>query len=129
MSFSTEDRHYDLEAAIEYNNITIPFKFEIVCELLSEHHDEGEYFWLLRNLEKPNEFVVLTGSHDYTGWDCQSGASISGIFGIEHLALQVPEYDIQMRPVRNLMIQAAERFIHSQNFDKQMEKIKNEDDK
>jgi hypothetical protein len=100
-------KHYDLHAAADYNDVKLPEEFDVVAEVLSEHHDEGEYYWLIQD-RKTRAYQVVTGSHDYTGWDCQSGASISEPFGsLAQLPLFVPQYDNQMRPVRDMIAAQA----------------------
>lgn len=96
--------HYDLAAAIEYNYVKVPENFTVLAEVLSEHHDEGEYFWLIQD-NKSNNFFIINGAHDYTGWDCQSGASISEPFqDLAQLQLYIQEFDNQNRPVRELVL-------------------------
>lgn len=95
---------YDFTAAVRENDVVLPDSFEMVIALPSEAHDEGEYFWLLAL--PSGKFQVLQGSHDYTGWDCQSGADKSAPFEKEQIHLHVPQYDNQNRPIRALMLDA-----------------------
>lgn len=93
---------YDLTAAIANNSIDVPANFEVLAEILSEVRGEGEYFWLIRS---QNNYFVINGSCDYTGWDCQSSANISNAFdSINQLQLFVPEFDNQNRPVREMIL-------------------------
>ena len=97
---------YDLRAAIIENNIQVPEDFTVAGEVLSEHHDEGTYHWLLLD-NKTGKYLYLTGGHDYTGWDCQSSANISNPFNLDRIHLEVPEFDNQARPVRKLLLEQA----------------------
>lgn len=99
--------HSDLLRAIEHNGAPLPQEFYLVSEILSDRHDEGEYFWLVYVPEKG--LAVLSGGHDYTGWDCQSHLNTSEYFnGLEQLPLYVQEYDNQNRPVRQMLINQAD---------------------
>lgn len=94
---------YDLAAALENNSVPAPEDFEVLASVLSEHHDEGEYFWGIQCTDTQDYFVI-TGSHDYTGWECQSGANITNPFkSLDKLHLNLPEYDNQNRPIRKLV--------------------------
>jgi hypothetical protein len=103
-----KDEHYDLSAAIEFNSVQVPNDFEIKAEILSDNHDEGEYFWLIEDQDK--NYYIIHGSHDYTGWDCQSGANISQPFkSLDQLQLFIPEFDNQNRPVRQMILDQVEQ--------------------
>lgn len=98
---------YHLGAAIDHNDVKVPESFTVKAEALSEANDEGEYFWLIQD-DATKLYYVITGSHDYTGWDCQSSANISEPFSdLAQLPLYVPEYDNQNRPVREMVRKMA----------------------
>jgi hypothetical protein len=107
MELSADVLGYDLWAAITCNEVKVPASFEVLGEVLSAERDEGEYFWLIRDLSS-KKLYVINGAHDYTGWECQSGANISEPFdSLEQLHLIVPEYDNQNRKVREMLRQQA----------------------
>lgn len=99
--------YYDFRAAVDNNFVPVPESFILLAEILSEHHDEGEYFWLIQD-KKTKHYHVITGSHDYTGWDCQSGATISEPFkSLNEIHRHVQQYDNQNRPVRQMLVAQA----------------------
>jgi len=66
---------YDLFACLEYNPQD-GFNVNDIAKVLAYEpgeHDGAAYHWVLEL--KDRRFVYLTGSCDYTGWDCQSGAT------------------------------------------------------
>lgn len=95
---------YDLKAAIENNRLKVPENFSLLAEVLSEHHDEGEYFWLIQDTDS-NKYHTISGAHDYTGWDCQSGASVSEPYDTLEAAclMGLPATDNQNRNIRELI--------------------------
>ncbi len=121
------DKGYsDLSSAIEHNGVSVPEDFEVLAEILSEHHDEGEYFWCIQDT-KTKLFYVITGSHDYTGWDCQSGASITDPFdSLNQLQLYVVDTDNQNRPIRSMMLEQLRRIINAEDVKKDVKQIVNE---
>lgn len=74
---------YDVEAALRenpqdgYTVIDIKKVWAAVND--SADNDYPDYAWVIEFVKPvgPNgeTFALLEGSHDYTGWDCQSGAS------------------------------------------------------
>lgn len=98
----------DLSAAISQNSVPVPEEFRVRAEILSDCHDEGEYFWLIE--DRKGLFYVIDGSHDYTGWDCQSDARISkGFKSLDDLHLHVAAKDNQNRPVRQMLLDLSKR--------------------
>jgi hypothetical protein len=96
----------DFRRATEENSVPLPKEFTLLAEILSEHHDKGEYFWLIKDTDK--NYYVLDGSHDYTGWDCISHCSIGKPFkSLKEIHLHVQEFDNQNRPVRKLLLEQA----------------------
>lgn len=68
------DTTYDLEACLRYN--PQPFAkddVEGILAVVEGENDERPWWWILSLTD--GRFAMLTGSCDYTGWDCQSGAS------------------------------------------------------
>lgn len=106
LEYPYEPLGWDFVRAIKKHGLEVPETFTVLCAMLSEAHDEGEYFWLL--LDGADKYYVLTGSHDYTGWDCQSHAELSAPFEASQLALYAPEYDNQNRPIRATFLKAME---------------------
>lgn len=110
--------HSDLSCCLQ-DNIgdlgDLPDNFEVLGEILSEHHDEGTYYWLVRDAENDHKMFVIFAGHDYTGWGCQSSAGLSeGFDSLDQLHLAVEEYDNQNRPVRETLrtqaLEYAEKF-------------------
>lgn len=67
----------ELASGIEYNQpqpITID-DVEDVEAYWTDGNDEPEFVWLLRL--KDGRYAAGSGGHDYTGWDCQSGLSVT----------------------------------------------------
>jgi len=65
---------YDLSSCIEFN--AAPFSITDIVEvmLLKEgERDSGAWEWIITLNNRDKYFIQ--GSCDYTGWDCQSGAS------------------------------------------------------
>lgn len=118
--------NYNFGACIQYNNIKVPERYQVLAEILSDHHDEGEYFWLIQDLDSKN-FYIIQGSHDYTGWDCQcSGGITEGFSDLAQLQLFVCEYDNQNRPVRQLILDQCKKKLNDIEFHKDVNKVINE---
>ena len=88
------DKHgYNWRAACGYNDLC--GLFDQTAELLFENnadteHGEGDYAFIVRL--KTGEFLTAEGWHDYTGWDCQSGLEVCGVFEtLEEAKRQVSE--------------------------------------
>lgn len=80
---------YDLGAAFRYHNLEVASKpVEIVLELTGQN-DGAEWHWILR-LEG-GTYAYVTGGCDYTGWDCQSSASVYEADTFEDILMQVSE--------------------------------------
>lgn len=68
-----EEFDYNLRAAFEYNpqkDVGIEDVEKVVAEW-DDGADEPSFVWLLK-LKGKKGWAVARGSHDYTGWDCQS---------------------------------------------------------
>jgi hypothetical protein len=67
---------YDLFACMENNDF--PFDMEDIARMIavSEGENDGESWrWVVQL--KDGRYVFIEGWCDYTGWDCQSGASVT----------------------------------------------------
>ena len=107
-----DSKYSDFRYATETHAIPLPKEFYLLGELLSEHHDEGEYFWLIQDMDK--KYYILSGAHDYTGWDCISHCTIGKAFdSLDEIHLHVPATDNQDRPVRKLLLEQANADIKS----------------
>lgn len=65
---------WDLDACLQYNpqdGFTINDITEVIAQIEGEH-DGAPYHWVLQLAN--GAIAYLTGSCDYTGWDCQSSA-------------------------------------------------------
>lgn len=85
----------DIKYAFEYNNLSDKLGMidVIVAEVCGEN-DGVNWYWIL--LMRDGTFSCAEGGCDYTGWDCQSHASVKEGFktpteAIE--ALDIWEYD------------------------------------
>lgn len=65
----------DIKYAFNYNGLKdkLPLIDVIVAEVCGSN-DEYAWYWILKM--KDGKYAWATGSCDYTGWDCQSSASI-----------------------------------------------------
>lgn len=84
---------YDLIACLCYNPQT---GFELldidsVLAVVDGERDERPWFWILKL--KDGRHVYMTGSCDYTGWDCQSGATSSIVDTAQAALALAPEKD------------------------------------
>jgi tRNA U34 2-thiouridine synthase MnmA/TrmU len=110
------EKHSDLYTCIQNNGIDIK-NFKLLAELLSEHHDEGNYYWILKDLDT-NKYYCYSGSHDYTGWDCASSAHLSSpIDNLNQFQLIVEEFDNQNRPVRQILWDQLKVEEYKEHFD------------
>jgi hypothetical protein len=72
---------YDLVACLEYNPQDFKVEdIEKVLAVIEGEYDGADWHWLLQvkrgRPDRPYfETYYLTGGCDYTGWDCQSGAT------------------------------------------------------
>ncbi len=93
----------DIKYAFEYNGLA-PHLDEIesiVAEVCGEH-DGCEWFWILKM--KDGTFRKAEGGCDYTGWDCQSSASISEpVATVEEALALAPEVDMYKRGIRRVL--------------------------
>jgi len=68
---------YDLSANVEFNGSDMPgFRLEDVAYVLAYlagENDGPAYHWIVAM--KDHTYAFVTGSCDYTGWDCQSSGS------------------------------------------------------
>lgn len=82
---------YDLCAALNYNPQSgfDAKAIDTVLAVVEGERDERPWFWLLKL--KDGRYVYMTGSCDYTGWDCQSGADSSIVDTAEAALALAPE--------------------------------------
>lgn len=72
--YSARGIDYDLDACLEYNPQGFGIDdIERVFGVVEGENDGPSWHWILSM--KDGRFIYLTGGCDYTGWDCQSGAS------------------------------------------------------
>lgn len=82
----------DLSYAVEYNDVA-PFRLEDVAYVLAAlmgENDGPDYHWIVAM--KDHTYAYVTGGCDYTGWDCQSGASAEIFISLRE-ALSAAEKD------------------------------------
>jgi hypothetical protein len=79
-SFLAEEYGDDLRCALQ-NNSPKTFNPEDITHIVAEvcgENDELAWWWILKM--NNGKFFLLSGSCDYTGWDCQSGINERGFF-------------------------------------------------
>lgn len=65
------DAEYDLSAALRHNSLGDNIeRIAKICLSLNDNADETSWHWIVALVD--GRFAYVSGSHDYTGWDCQS---------------------------------------------------------
>lgn len=95
---------YDLCACLEHNRPGVSIaEIDKVLAVVEGENDGPDWFWVLALTGA--RFALLTGGCDYTGWDCQSGATAQVFDSRESLAaalegfVEEHEYREERRPV------------------------------
>jgi len=95
----------DLKWAIENNGLDTFLETDIT-DIVAEvpgQNDEYAWWWVLK-LTK-NRYALVSGSCDYTGWDCQSSITEHGLFTSALLAAkESPEKDWSSRAIRKNLV-------------------------
>lgn len=89
---NTDSHGYNWRAACGYNDLRGLFAqtAEVLFENNADTEGYGDYAFIVRL--KTGEFVTAEGWHDYTGWDCQSGMEVCGVFAtLDQAMRQVSE--------------------------------------
>lgn len=85
----------DIKYAFEYNGLASHLgEIDVIVAEVCGANDEDNWYWILQM--KDGSFKWAEGGCDYTGWDCQSHASISDSFKTPQEAVEalpVSEYD------------------------------------
>ncbi|MCK9597788.1 MAG: hypothetical protein M0R06_02030 [Sphaerochaeta sp.] len=96
----------DLKYAIRYNGLEESFNESEIEEIVAEvpgENDGAYWYWIVRLTS--GKFSLLVGCCDYTGWDCQSGLDVEGIFDTELQAAESAiEKDSYGRPIRKNLV-------------------------
>ena len=79
----------DLSAAMEYNDVTLSAPITDVLATIDGQNDEAPWHWLV--ILESGVFAYITGSCDYTGWDCQSSCEAYEAPNIRDCARLIPE--------------------------------------
>lgn len=95
---------YDLQAAINYH---LEIKVEDIVSVLAQipgEADGPDWSWLIEL--KDGKFALIQGGCDYTGWDCQSDATIRFADTAEEAAkLAEDYYDYRVQVAEQLLKQ------------------------
>lgn len=95
----------DLQYALT-NNPPETFKSEDITHIVAEvcgANDEDAWWWILKMKNK--KFFLLSGSCDYTGWDCQSGIDEQGYFKTALQAAKATPENTSRKIRKNLIAQ------------------------
>lgn len=103
--YKKEESGDDIKYAFENNGFAVHLDNiqSIVAEVCGEN-DGCDWYWLL--LMKGGAFKFAQGGCDYTGWDCQSSASISDSYGSAEEAInaEAPEKDSYGRAIKETLL-------------------------
>lgn len=84
----------DIWSALEYNSPS-HFQIDEVESIEAEvpgANDELSWWWILRLVN--DRYILVSGSCDYTGWDCQSGITEYAIVDTALAAAKIaPEFE------------------------------------
>ena len=93
--FNIEQSDDDINYALNHNGYSDLLKeIDVIVAEVCGANDEDSWYWILQ--KQNGKFVSVEASCDYTGWDCQSSATVGGECespeqSIE--ALELPEYE------------------------------------
>lgn len=94
----------DLDSNVEYNGSDMKgFRLEDVAYVLAAlmgENDGPSYHWLIAM--KDHTYAYVTGSCDYTGWDCQSWGSAEITVSLRDAINKIEEVEVGKRLIKQL---------------------------
>jgi len=67
---------YDFKACLDNNVVDLDVnKIKGCAAFVCGHNDEDAWIWVFKM--KDGKYAMLTGSCDYTGWDCRSSSGVA----------------------------------------------------
>lgn len=93
----------DIKYAFEYNGLSAQLQeIDVIVAEVCGEHDGNDWHWILQM--KDGTFHYASGGCDYTGWDCQSYASISESVNTVQEALEFsPKEDSYHRGIKRVL--------------------------
>lgn len=89
----------DIKYAFENNGLSSHLEnIDVIVAEVCGANDEAAWHWILKM--KDGTYRYAEGSCDYTGWDCQSGASISEPMKTVNQALELSPEEASNRRIR-----------------------------
>lgn len=99
----TQDSGDDIRSAFRYNGLgAVLEEIDVIVAEVCGENDGCDWWWLLKM--KDGKFRLATGGCDYTGWDCQSDASVDDPRDTwEEALLDAPDCDRYGRLIRKCL--------------------------
>lgn len=96
---------YDLQSNYDYNLGGGPFLLTEIAYVLAAvmgENDGPSYHWICAM--KDHTYAYVSGSCDYTGWDCQSGGEVEILPTLKMAIDKLPEVD-DSRKIKESILQ------------------------
>ncbi len=107
---------YDLEACVKHNINSFSLNdISHIIGCIEGENDGAAWHWIV--LLKDNTFAYITGGCDYTGWDCQSGGSISFGKNIKEVLSSTPTTDNYNRQVTEILTDRCYKYIFNNKLE------------
>ena len=97
------DPDSDMKSAYASNSDSFPFDIREIQNIFANvpgHNDEDHWYWIV---EVKKQFYLIEAWCDYTGWDCQSGATVTLGRNPHDCCLKVKEEDKRQNLINQLV--------------------------